>query len=215
TGDQRSAQTPDAGAMSRWRTEPARAAEPAAALRSIFSARDWAAVSPASQPLREPAPAWRGVEAESVGDLPAGRAEASTPLPEEAESYPLGVARGQVALTYIVAEAADGLVIVDQHAAHERLVLERLRAAREAADHAASQALLMPEVVELDELDCDRLEEQQERFAEVGLAIERFGPGAMLVRALPAMLAGAEPAALLRDLADDLSHHGEGLLLGE
>lgn len=212
TGDQRSAQTPDAGAMSRWQAEPARAAEPAAALRSIFSARDWAGVS---QPVREPAPAWRGAEGASVADPPAGRAEPSAPLPDEAESYPLGVARGQVALTYIVAEAADGLVIVDQHAAHERLVLERLRAAREASGQAASQALLMPEVVELDEPDCDRLEEQQERFAEVGLAIERFGPGAMLVRAVPAMLAGAEPAALLRDVADDLAHHGDGLLLAE
>ena len=150
-----------------------------------------------------------------MADPPAGRAEPSAPLPDEAESYPLGVARGQVALTYIVAEAADGLVIVDQHAAHERLVLERLRAAREASGQAASQVLLMPEVVELDEPDCDRLEEQQERFAEVGLAIERFGPGAMLVRAVPAMLAGAEPAALLRDVADDLARHGDGLLLAE
>jgi DNA mismatch repair protein MutL len=211
TGDQRSAQTPDAGAMSRWQTEPVRTEEPAAALRSIFSARDRAAPSPS---VREPAPAWRGAEAAAL-DQPAGKAEATAPLPEEAQSYPLGVARGQVAQTYIVAEAADGLVIVDQHAAHERLVLERLRAAREAAGHPASQALLMPEVVELDEPDCDRLEEQQERFAEFGLAIERFGPGAMLVRAVPAVLADAEPAALLQDLADDLARHGESLLLGE
>jgi DNA mismatch repair protein MutL len=129
--------------------------------------------------------------------------------------YPLGVARGQVANTYIVAEAADGLVIVDQHAAHERLVLERLREGGAGEKVAASQALLMPAVVELDEPDCDRLEAQHGRFAEFGLAIERFGPGAMLVRALPAVLADAEPAALLRDLADDLSRHGESLLLSE
>jgi DNA mismatch repair protein MutL len=212
TGDQRSAQMPDAGAMSRWQTEPVHA-EPAAALRSIFSARDWTAPSP-SLSVRAPASGWRGAESEGLA-LPAGRAEAPEPLPEEAESYPLGVARGQVALTYIVAEAADGLVIVDQHAAHERLVLERLRTAREATDSTASQALLMPEVVELDEPDCDRLEEQRERFAQIGLAIERFGPGAMLVRALPAILADADPAALLRDLADDLSRHGESLLLSE
>src|SRR5690606_3054766 len=121
TGDRRSAQTPDAGAMSRWQAEPARA-EPAAALRSIFSARDWTAPSPSSSlSVRAPASGWRGAESEGFA-LPAGRAEAPEPLPEEAESYPLGVARGQVALTYIVAEAADGLVIVDQHAAHERLV---------------------------------------------------------------------------------------------
>jgi DNA mismatch repair protein MutL len=211
TGDQRSAQTPDAGAMSRWQAEPVRTEEPAAALRSIFAARDWAAPTPS---VREPAPAWRGTQATAF-DQPAGKAESTAPLTEDAESYPLGVARGQVAQTYIVAEAADGLVIVDQHAAHERLVLERLRAAREAAGSAASQALLMPEVVELDEPDCDRLEEQQERFAEFGLAVERFGPGAMLVRAVPAILADAQPAALLRDLADDLARHGESLLLGE
>ena len=210
TGDRRSAQAPDAGAMSRWQVEPPRG-EPAAALGSIFAGRDWGPAAPA---LREPERIWRGAESE-VLDPPEGRAEATEPLPEEVEAYPLGVARGQVAQTYIVAEAGDGLVIVDQHAAHERLVLERLRAAREAAGSAASQALLLPEVVELDEPDCDRLEAQQARFAEFGLAIERFGPGAMLVRALPAVLAKAEPAALLRDLADDLARHGESLLLGE
>jgi DNA mismatch repair protein MutL len=118
-----------------------------------------------------------------------------------------------VAETYIVAEAADGLVIVDQHAAHERIVLERLRAAGAEEKVAASQALLMPEVVELDEVSCDRLEEQAEQFAALGLAIERFGPGAMLVRALPGVLAKANPAALLQDLADDLAQHGDSLLL--
>src|SRR5262249_3633581 len=85
---------------------------------------------------------------------PAARAE---PAVEAVPSYPLGVARGQVAATYIVAEAEDGLVIVDQHAAHERLVLERMRAAREGGA-VARQALLIPDVVELDEPDCDRLE---------------------------------------------------------
>ena len=139
---------------------------------------------------------------------PQGRAETAEALPEDVEQFPLGIARGQVALTYIVAEAADGLVIVDQHAAHERLVLERLRSA-------ASQALLMPEVVELDEPACDRLEEQAEKFATLGLALERFGPSAMLVRALPGALAKADPAALLQDLADDLAQHGESLLLDE
>lgn len=210
TGDRRSAQAPDAGAMSRWQAEPARV-EPDAALRSIFAGHDWTAPR---QTAREPVNPWRGAEAQVIEPL-SGRAEMSEPLPEEAEAFPLGVARGQVAQTYIVAEAADGLVIVDQHAAHERLVLERLRAARETDAASASQALLMPEVVELDEPDCDRLEEQQTRFAEFGLSIERFGPGAMLVRALPAVLADAAPAALLRDLADDLARHGESLLLGE
>jgi len=136
-------------------------------------------------------------------------------LPEDAADYPLGVARGQIADTYIVAEAADGLVIVDQHAAHERLVLERLRAAGAGEAVAASQALLIPEVVELDEPACDRLEESATRFAQYGLALERFGPAAMLVRAMPAALKNADPERLLTDLADDLAQHGEALLLGE
>src|SRR5688572_19758228 len=204
TGDKRSAQAPDPAAMGRWQIEPARE-EPAAALRSIFG-RDWTGPS-----VRAPTPAWRGPETE-VLDLPQGRAEMAEPM--EAD-YPLGVARGQVAQTYIVAEAADGLVIVDQHAAHERLVLERLRAAGAGDKVAASQALLMPAVVELDEPACDRLEEQADAFAGLGLVIERFGPGAVLVRAMPGVLAAADPEALLRDLADDLALHGESLLLGE
>jgi DNA mismatch repair protein MutL len=137
------------------------------------------------------------------------------PLPEDAAEYPLGIARGQIADTYIVAEAADGLVIVDQHAAHERLTLERLRAAGAGEAVAASQALLLPEVVELDEPACDRLEDSAAKFAEYGLALERFGPAAMLVRAMPAALKGADPEKLLTDLADDLAEHGEALLLGE
>ena len=208
SGDKRSAQAPDAAAMARWQVEPPRAG-PEAALRSIFAGRDWSA----SSAVRAPAPAWRGADSE-VLDLPQARAEIAEPAAAEAE-YPLGVARGQVAQTYIVAEAADGLVLVDQHAAHERLVLERLHTARQAGASGASQALLLPEVVELDEPACDRLEEQAEQFAEYGLMLERFGPGAMLVRALPAILAEAEPAALLRDLADDLAQHGESLLLPE
>jgi DNA mismatch repair protein MutL len=205
TGDRRSAQTPDATAMGRWQVEPPRV-EPAAALRSIFEGRDWSSSS-----VRAPAAPWRSADPE-VLDLPQGRAEVAEPV--EAD-YPLGIARGQVAQTYIVAEAADGLVIVDQHAAHERLVLERLRAAGAGDKVAASQALLMPAVVELDEPACDRLEEQAEAFLELGLVIERFGPGAMLVRAVPGTLAKADPDALLRDLADDLALHGTSLLLGE
>jgi len=206
TGDKRSAQTPDAAAMGRWQVEPSRE-EPAAALRSIFTGRDWSAS------VHAPQSAWRGVEA-AIMAAPQGRAEEAEPIAAE-DDYPLGVARGQVAQTYIVAEAADGLVIVDQHAAHERLVLERLRAAGAGDKVAVSQALLMPAVVELDEPACDRLEEQTEAFAELGLSIERFGSGAMLVRAIPGVLAKADPEALLRDLADDLALHGTSLLLGE
>ena len=207
TGDRRSAQAPDAAAMGRWQREP----EGPAALGSIFGGRDWTAPA---QSVREASPAWRGEDV-NVMDAPQGRAEAAEPLPREAADFPLGIARGQIADTYIVAEAADGLVIVDQHAAHERLVLERLRAAGMGDKVAASQALLIPEVVELDEPACDRLEEHAEGFAGYGLVIERFGPGAMLVRAMPAALKGGDPERLLADLADDVAKHGEGLLLGE
>ncbi|KRA83386.1 DNA mismatch repair endonuclease MutL [Altererythrobacter sp. Root672] len=209
TGDKRSAQAPDASAMSKWQVEPS-APGPAPSLGSIFAGRDWSAPNSS---VRQPSSPWNAHVTE-IFDAPQGRAEIAEPLPPETEDFPLGVARGQVAQTYIVAEAADGLVIVDQHAAHERLVLERLRAAR-GAGAGASQALLMPEVVELDEPACDRLEDKASDFAELGLSIERFGPGAMLVRAVPAILAKADPAALLQDLADDLAQHGESLLLGE
>ena len=94
-------------------------------------------------------------------------------------------------------------------------MLERLRAGGAGEKVAASQALLIPAVVELDEPDCDRLESRAAQFAGFGLVVERFGPGAMLVRALPGALKDADPQALLRDLADDLAQHGEGLLLGE
>jgi DNA mismatch repair protein MutL len=140
---------------------------------------------------------------------PAGRAEAAV---EPVSTYPLGVARGQVAATYIVAEAEDGLVIVDQHAAHERLVLERMRAAREGGA-VARQALLIPEVVELEEPDCDRLEAAQAEFVEMGLEMERFGPTAMLVRALPAALGQSEALGLLADLAAEIAELGGALSL--
>ena len=199
---QRSAQAPAGPAMAQWQSEPLTAPPPA--LASLF-AREYGRSG-----VREAAQPWRG----SADPLaPAARAELAELAPSAA--HPLGVARGQVALTYIVAEAEDGLVIVDQHAAHERLVLERLKAAGAQEAMATSQALLIPEVVELDEPDCDRLEEASEAFAALGLVIERFGPGAMLVRAVPAMLTKGSPQALLRDLADDLAVNGAALLLGE
>ena len=86
---------------------------------------------------------------------------------------------------------------------------------RWAGAHGASQALLLPEVVELDEADCDRVEAQAEALARYGLTVERFGAGAMLVRSVPAALSGGDPQALLRDVADDLAANGDTLLLGE
>ena len=213
TGDKRSAQSPDAGAMGRWQQEPVSPErdEPAPALRSIFEGRDWSA--PQAR-VSEANAAWRGADPDVMAE-PQGRAEEAAPVAAEAKDYPMGIARGQVANTYIVAEAKDGLVLVDQHAAHERLVLERLRAAGAEDAVARSQALLIPEVVELDETSCDRLEEAAPRLAEHGLALERFGPSAMLVRSLPHAIARTDPEKLLRDIDDDLALNGEALLLGE
>lgn len=211
SGDRRAAQGPDRAAMGRWQAEPIMPAGSEAAghqerapmaplLESVFNGRDWSAPQPR---VGEARPAWNMPLAQ-----PLGRAEEAAPVSAEAQSYPLGIARGQVANTYIVAEAADGLVLVDQHAAHERLVLERLRAAGADESVRRSQALLVPDVVEMDEVDCDRLETAAEGLARYGLVIERFGPAAMLVRALPAALPKADSGALLRDLADDIAKHG-------
>ncbi|WP_067734671.1 DNA mismatch repair endonuclease MutL [Novosphingobium naphthalenivorans] len=214
---QRSAQPPSASAMGNWQVEPVApaASTPAPALGSLF-AREYAAPQ-----TRIPAPrvsdagaVWRSYEAEVMAE-PAARAEPVAEEPEEALHYPLGVARGQVSGTYIVAEADDGLVIVDQHAAHERLVLERLKAAGAEDAMARSQALLLPEVVELEETACDALEDKLEDLARFGLALERFGPGAMLVRAVPSVLGKSDVHALVRDIADDLARNGDALLLGE
>jgi DNA mismatch repair protein MutL len=145
---------------------------------------------------------------------PAARAEVAVQAVPERQSFPLGVARGQVAATYIVAEAEDGLVLVDQHAAHERLVLERMR--RAVADGGvARQALLLPEVVELDESGCDRLEERAGELAEMGLEIERFGPKAVLVRATPALLGQGDIKGLVTDLADELGAFDTAVSLKE
>lgn len=212
----RSVQRPDAAVMGLWTSEAAQTDQ---------------------GPLRHPSESWGlpwGNGAASHGETPAfagvtalndrrptffspppqARAEpAAEPVPT-AISYPLGVARGQVARTYIVAETEDGLVLVDQHAAHERLVLERLRRAVSSGG-VASQALLLPEVVELDEPACDRLEARAGELAEFGLELERFGPRAMLVRATPAMLGKGDVIALVTDIADELAAFDQALSLKE
>ena len=204
TGDRRSAQAPDAAAMRAWQAEPI-ALAPAPQPNLFFQGQ------PAAPRVSEAGQAWRGYEAATMAP-PAARAE---PAVDAVPSHPLGVARWQIANTYIVAEAEDGLVLVDQHAAHERLVLERLRAAGAGEGAAPAQALLLPEVVELDEPSCDRLEEAAAELAAYGLALERFGPAAMLVRSVPAVLKGGDVQALVRDVADDLAKNGAALLLGE
>ena len=145
---------------------------------------------------------------------PSARAEQANETVPWTTAHPLGVARGQVAATYIVAEAEDGLVIVDQHAAHERLVLERMRKGA-ANGGVASQALLLPEVIELDEPACDRLEARAEELRAFGLDLERFGPSAVLVRAAPAALGATDVKSLVTDLADELAAYDQALSLKE
>ena len=140
-----------------------------------------------------------------------GPAAAPAPPPQQ---FPLGAARGQVAATYIVAETDDALIIVDQHAAHERLTLERMNRAL-AGGAVASQALLVPEVVELDEIGAGRVADRADELAELGLEVEAFGPTAVLIRATPALLGPCDVKGLITDLADDLSAFGRALSLKE
>jgi DNA mismatch repair protein MutL len=125
---------------------------------------------------------------------------------------PLGAARAQLHGTYIVAETADGMVLVDQHAAHERLTHERLLQAM-ADGGVKRQVLLIPQVAELDAPRRQRLIAHAAALAALGLAVEPFGDGAVLVREVPAVLGDVDAAALVRDLADELTEHGEALSL--
>jgi DNA mismatch repair protein MutL len=125
---------------------------------------------------------------------------------------PLGAARAQVHETYIVAQTRDGLVIVDQHAAHERIVYERMKAAIEKSG-VARQILLIPEVVDLDEADAERLAARAEELARFGLIIETFGPGAVAVRETPSMLGEVDVRGLLHDLAEHVAEWDDSLSL--
>jgi len=132
----------------------------------------------------------------------------------ELSQNPLGAARAQVHETYIVAQTQDGIVIVDQHAAHERLVYERMKQAM-SGQGVERQTLLIPDIVDLGEADAARLLGRSEELAEMGLMIEPFGSGAVAVRETPAMLGEMDVQGLLRDLADDLSAFEEALSLKE
>lgn len=215
----RSVQRPSPSALGNWQVEGARPGFTIPA-PGLFERADRAFTAPSYAP----------VDAESFGQsvqeqpghfaavpddyVITARAEPATEAVPDAQSFPLGVARGQVAKTYIVAEAEDGLVIVDQHAAHERLVLERMRKGVE-GQGVARQGLLLPEVIELDEAACDRLEARADELEAFGLEMERFGPAAMLVRATPALLGSGDVSDLLQDLADELGAFDEALSLKE
>jgi DNA mismatch repair protein MutL len=195
------------GALTRLLAKPAAVAAPAAA---------WAGESTLA--LRPPA--WQApgraaasgfAEAElAILSPPSGRS--FTP-PDEAADYPLGAPVAQIFDTYILAVAADGaLVLVDQHAAHERLTEERLRA-EFLEGRVVAQALLVPVVVDLAPIDATRLLGHEAALARLGLEIEAFGPGAILVRAVPAALKAPDAAALLRDLAEEFAETGVAVAL--
>jgi DNA mismatch repair protein MutL len=141
---------------------------------------------------------------------------AGTPPVQEGDVqyFPLGAARAQIHETYIVAQTEDGIVIVDQHAAHERLVYERMKQMLSNGG-VRRQALLIPEVVELDPSEAEALVTRAEELGQLGLVIEPFGPGAILVRETPALLGHIDAAGLLKDLADDIAELGEAHALKE
>jgi DNA mismatch repair protein MutL len=133
-------------------------------------------------------------------------------LPPDLLDRPLGAARTQIHETYIVSQTRDGLIVVDQHAAHERIVYEKLKASL-ARNGVQRQILLIPEIVELDEATVEKLVDRAEELATFGLAIESFGPGAVAVRETPSLLGKANAASLLRDLAEHMTEWDEALPL--
>jgi DNA mismatch repair protein MutL len=167
--------------------------------------------APLDPPTRAYAPGLAEAQA-SLPDLAAPSADSRASLADvepEAEEAPLGAARAQLHGTYIVAQTRDGIVIIDQHAAHERLVYERLKRER-ASSGIARQLLLIPEVVDLDPVDADRVLAEAGMLENLGLVVEPFGHGALLVREVPSALAGGRIKALVQDVADALAEWGQG-----
>lgn len=172
---------------------------------------------PALQPLVDGFSARVEEGPESFDGAPHAYSPQGYPIRGEGEDLtlkPLGAARAQLHETYVVAQTADGIVIVDQHAAHERLVYERMKVAM--ADKGVErQALLIPDIVDLGETDAARTLARAEELADMGLIIEPFGAGAVAVRETPALLGEMDVQGLLRDLADDISEYDEALSLKE
>ena len=171
---------------------------------------------PAMQPLMD------GVTANDYGFSAKVEEVGQGYTAEQNQDYtanPLGAARAQLHETYVVAQTNDGIVIVDQHAAHERLVYERMKMAmaraKEGGQGVERQALLIPDIVDLGETDAARVLARAEELAEMGLVIEPFGTGAVAVRETPALLGEMNIQSLLRDLADDISEYDEALSLKE
>ena len=183
-----------------WRRSPARPADPrrAVATRAAGFAEPAQAYFDTGTPIADLGAA---LDAGTAADFAA-----------DALNHPLGAARAQVHDTYIVAQTKDALVIVDQHAAHERIVYEKLKAALEKSG-VARQILLIPEIVELDDAEVERLLARAEELARYGLVLESFGPGAVALRETPALLGEIDGAGLIRDLAEHMSEWDEALPL--
>ena len=163
------------------------------------------AYNPPPRPSAAAVAASFAFQAPGFAESPTARVE---PAPEAPPvEAPLGAARAQLHENWIIAQTAEGIVIVDQHAAHERLVYERLKAQAE-ANGIASQSLLIPEIVELSEPEAQRLLSIAGELAELGLVIEPFGGGAVAVREVPALIRGIDAPALIRDILDDLAEQG-------
>jgi DNA mismatch repair protein MutL len=175
----------------------------------------WRTPGPAYRP-GTPSPAWAGETpvAPAIPGMAEPTARYEPAALSEPADLPLGAARAQLHETYIVAQTGDGIVIVDQHAAHERLVYERMKSELEGGQ-VARQALLIPEVVSLDPAEAERVADRAEELGQLGLVLEPFGPGAVLVRETPALLGDCDVQGLVRDIADDLAENGAPLALKE
>jgi DNA mismatch repair protein MutL len=201
----------EAGRPEAYRADAGRPAAPWSAAASPYRPFEAGATAPGGFRERQAdfvdfaTPSARSEPAFADAAIPSSAFVSSTePGQEEPQRHPLGAARAQIHANYIVAQTEDGLVIVDQHAAHERLVFEAMRTALHSRAIPA-QALLIPEIVDLPEDDCDRLVAHAEEFSALGLGIERFGPGAIAVRETPSMLGEMDAAGLIRQLADELA----------
>lgn len=179
--------------------------------RPSVGARTAAYRAQAPEPMSAPgfAELSQSYSGQMVEPIPAGEGQ----IPEtSAEQLPLGAARGQVHENYIIAQTADGMVIVDQHAAHERLVYEKLKT-QMAENGVAAQALLIPEIVELSDGDCARLLDVADHLKKFGLTIEAFGGSAVAVRETPAILGEVNARAMLLDILDELADQGESQMV--
>lgn len=198
----RASTTGAAGLMRAFRPEAQRPSTPWTPSASPY--RPFAPAAAPATSFREQQSGFAEFASPSARSEPVFTQASPTREEEQPQNHPLGAARAQLHENYIIAQTENGLVIVDQHAAHERLVFEAMRNALHSRAVPA-QALLIPEIVDLPEDDCDRLVAHADEFSKLGLGIERFGPGAIAVRETPAMLGEMDAAGLIRQLADELA----------